>query len=143
MLLHHGLGPPMVCAHAAPNAFAPTAYAPPPRPRARRPADTEGIGALAQTEFAKHWKWLINKNAFFQPFMVNFGAIGEGARASAAADADADAAESGAFIAQQRAPPRRRPRLFRRNSGSCMGSGCRLVHLAWLQRHGSRLGHGV
>jgi hypothetical protein len=45
--------------------------------RVERPADTEGTGALAQTEFAKHWKWLINKNAFFQPFMVNFGAIGE------------------------------------------------------------------
>lgn len=32
---------------------------------------------MSQTEFADFWRWLVQKNAFFQPFTVNFGAIGE------------------------------------------------------------------
>ncbi|GBF88564.1 hypothetical protein Rsub_01279 [Raphidocelis subcapitata] len=40
--------------------------------------DGEGKNALSRTVYAEHWRWLISKNAFFQPFAVNFGAIGFG-----------------------------------------------------------------
>ncbi|KAI8477496.1 MAG: hypothetical protein J3K34DRAFT_515821 [Monoraphidium minutum] len=38
--------------------------------------DPQGTGSVSQTQFAQQWKWLVNKNLFFQPFAVNFGAIG-------------------------------------------------------------------
>ena len=38
--------------------------------------DREGKYALSHSAFAEHWRWLIGKNPFVQPFSVNFGAIG-------------------------------------------------------------------
>lgn len=40
-------------------------------------ADPEGVKPVSQTAFAQRWRWLIQKNLFFQPFAVNFGGIGE------------------------------------------------------------------
>lgn len=56
-----------------PPPLAPLASPPPRR------ADEGGSKPLSQTAFAANWRWLIGKNAFFQPFAVNFGAIGASA----------------------------------------------------------------
>jgi hypothetical protein len=45
-------------------------------PPCRRDTDPQGERPLSHTPFAQHWRWLVGKNAFVQPFTVNFGLIG-------------------------------------------------------------------
>lgn len=55
-------------------------------PDATRPADTDGSGFLAGTDFATWYKWLISINPFFSAFFFNFGGIGGCRRVSWQAD---------------------------------------------------------
>lgn len=54
-----------------PLRHAPTTHPP-------RTADDENELSISKTDFADRWRWLIAKNAFVQPFAVNFGLIGAG-----------------------------------------------------------------